>query len=299
MSMKVIVAGGTGFLGKPLVEAVRAEGHDVRVLTRSAKAPGEVGWTPDGGVGPWLASLEGAEVIVNLAGAGIADTRWTAARKREIAESRLLATRSLVAAAGSLASPPRVFVSASAVGYYGARGAETLTEEAGPGSDFLGTVGREWEEAAQPVTVHGTRLAIVRTGLVLAADGGALGQMLLPFRLGIGGRLGSGRQYMSWIHRDDWVRLVRWLIDEADAQGPFNATAPEPVTNAEFTRALGRALHRPAILPVPGFALKVLFGELAGPLLLEGQRAVPAKARALGFTFAYPDLDTALAAIFP
>ncbi|MDP1571315.1 MAG: TIGR01777 family oxidoreductase [Vicinamibacterales bacterium] len=296
--MKIIVAGGTGFLGKPLVEALRARGDDVRVLTRRASAPGEIGWTPDGGVGPWLASLEGAEAIVNLAGAGIAEKRWTEARKREIAESRLLATRSLVAAAGSLASPPRVFVSASAVGYYGSRGDEPVTEAAPPATDFLGTLGREWEEAAQPVTVHGTRLAIVRTGLALAADGGALAEMRLPFSLGVGGRLGSGRQYMSWIHRDDWVRLVCFLIDDASAQGPFNATAPTPVTNAEFTRALGRALHRPAILPVPAFALKILFGELAGPLLLEGQRAVPAKATALGFQFTYTDLDAALGAVF-
>jgi len=297
--MKIIIAGGTGFLGRPLVEALRAEGHDVRVLTRKASAPGEIGWTPDGGVGSWLESLEGTEVIVNLAGAGIAEKRWTEARKREIAESRLLATRSLVAAAGSLASPPRVFVSASAVGYYGHRGADTIDEGAAPATDFLGTLGREWEEAAQPVTIHGTRLVVVRTGLVLAADGGALAEMRLPFSLGVGGRLGSGRQYMSWIHRDDWVRLVRFLIGEAEAQGPFNATAPTPVTNAEFTKALGRAMHRPTILPVPGVALKILFGELAGPLLLEGQRAIPAKATSLGFRFDYPDLDGALASVYP
>lgn len=296
--MKIIVAGGTGFLGKPLVEALRAEGHDVRVLTRSAGAPGEIGWTPDGGVGSWLVSLEGAEAFINLAGAGIADKRWTSERKREISESRLLATRSLVTAAGSLASPPRVFVSASAVGYYGDRGDEVVTEDSPPADDFLGTVGRQWEEAAQPVTVHGTRLAITRTGIVLAGDGGALAQMRLPFSLGVGGRLGTGRQYMSWIHRDDWVRLVRWLIEESSAQGPFNATAPNPVTNAEFTRALGRAMHRPAILPVPGFALRVLFGELAGPLLLQGQRVVPAKATAQGFRFDYPDLGGALGTIF-
>jgi uncharacterized protein len=297
--MKVIVAGGTGFLGTALVEALRAEGRDVRVLTRRPTAPGEIGWTPDGGVGAWLEPLEGAEAFINLAGAGIADKRWTAARKQEIADSRLLATRSLVAAAGSLASPPRVFISASAVGYYGSRGAEALTEEAAPGRDFLGTLGREWEEAAQPVTVHGTRLILLRTGVVLGAGGGALEQMRLPFSLGVGGRLGSGRQYMSWIHRDDWVRLVQWLLDEPEAQGAFNATAPNPVTNAEFTAALGRAMHRPTVLPVPGVALRILFGELAGPLLLEGQRAIPAKATAMGFEFTYGDIDAALSAIFP
>lgn len=292
--MKIIVAGGTGFLGRALVAALRARGDDVRVLTRTATAPGEIAWTPDGGVGAWLPSLEGAEAIVNLAGAGIADKRWTDARKREIVESRLQATRSLVAAAGSLQSPPRVFASASAVGYYGDRGADTVTEDAPAATDYLGTLAREWEEAAQPVTVHGTRLVILRTGLVLAADGGALAQMRLPFSLGVGGRLGSGAQYMPWIHRDDWVRLVLWLIDEPAAEGPFNLAAPRPVTNAEFTKALGRALHRPTIFPVPAFALKVLFGEMAGPLLLSGQRAVPAKAERMGFRFAHPDLAGAL-----
>lgn len=296
--MKIIVAGGTGFLGRALVAALRARGDDVRVLTRAAKAPGEIAWAPDGGVGAWLPSLEGAEAIVNLAGAGIADKRWTDARKREIVESRLQATRSLVAAAGSLQSPPRVFVSASAVGYYGDRGAEVVTEDTPAATDFLGVLAREWEEAAQPVTVHGTRLVILRTGLVLAADGGALGQMRLPFSLGVGGRLGSGAQYMPWIHRDDWVRLVLWLIDEPAAEGPFNLAAPQPVTNAAFTKALGRALKRPTIFPVPAFALKLLFGEMAGPLLLAGQRAVPAKAEAMGFRFDYPDLAAALGAIF-
>lgn len=297
--MKIVVAGGTGFLGRPLVEALRAQGHDVRVLTRRATAGGEIGWAPDGGVGAWVASLEGTEAVVNLAGTSIAGGRWTAERKREIVDSRLLATRSLVAAAGSLASPPRVLVSASAVGYYGDRGAEELTESAAPATGFLGTLARDWEDAARPVIVHGTRLVVVRTGLVLADDGGALAEMRLPFRLGLGGTLGSGRQYMSWIHRDDWVRLVQWLIGESAAQGPFNATAPSPVTNAEFTRALGRVLHRPAILPVPGFALRVLFGELAGPLLLQGQRVVPARAMSMGFQFHYADLDGALASIFP
>lgn len=294
--MRVVVAGGTGFLGRALVAALRAEGHHVCVLTRRPSAPEEVGWTPDGTAGAWAAAVDGAEVLVNLAGAGIADRRWSQARKRVLATSRLDATRSLVAAALAAAAPPRVFVSASAVGYYGDRGDELLTEEALPGEDFLGRLAQEWEAAARAVEPIGTRLALVRTGIALAPDGGALGKMLLPFRLGLGGRLGTGRQYMPWIHRGDWVRLVRWLIAEPAAQGAFNATAPNPVTNAEFTRALARALGRPAVLPVPALALRLIFGELASALL-GGQRAVPTRALAMGFRFDYPEIGAALASL--
>ena len=211
--------------------------------------------------------------------------------KPTFSTSRIAATRSLVTAIARAAAAPRVLVSASGVGYYGPRGAEIITEATPPGTDFLAKVCVEWErEAEQASTV--TRVAIVRTGLALHPEGGALARMLLPFKLGAGGPLGAGTQYMPWIHRDDWVDLVRWLIAEPGARGAFNGTAPEPVTNAEFVRALGRALGRPAILPVPAFGLRLLFGEMAD-LLLSGQRAVPARALEMGFRFRFEKLEKA------
>ena len=251
---------------------------------------------PDGTAGDWAGVLDGVDAVVNLAGAGIADRRWSAGRKREIESSRLLATRSLVAAIQLASRPPQVLVSASGVGYYGPRGGEIVTESTTPGRDFLAAVCIAWEREAEKASSL-ARVATVRTGLVLDAEGGALARMLLPFRFGVGGRLGSGAQFMPWIHRDDWVRLVRWMIAEPDARGPFNATAPNPVANAEFSRALGRALHRPAVLPVPAIALRVALGEMAD-LLLAGQRAIPAKAMEMGFRFRFTTLDEALADLF-
>jgi uncharacterized protein (TIGR01777 family) len=297
--VKVVLAGGSGFLGNALRAQLLADGHAVANLTRRATpaAPGDITWTPDGTAsGDWAKAIDDADAVVNLAGEGIADARWSEARKRSILESRLLSTRSLVAALRQTAKPPAVFVSASAVGYYGPRGDEIVTEATPPGSDFLANVCVQWEreaDQASPVT----RVVLVRSGIVLHPEGGALAKMLLPFRFGIGGPIGSGTQYTPWIHRDDWVDLVRWLIGEPAARGAFNATAPEPVRNAEFARALGRALRRPAMLPVPGIALRILFGELAGALLT-GQRAMPARAEEMGFTFRFARLDDALADLF-
>ncbi len=291
--MKVVVAGGSGFLGAALRTALLADGHAVVTLTRRASpiAPDEVTWTPDGGANGWAHVIDGVEAVVNLAGAGIAEARWSDQRKADILTSRIAATRSLVTAIARAAVAPRVLVSASGVGYYGPRGAEIITEATPPGTDFLAKVCMEWErEAEQASTV--TRVAIVRTGLALHTEGGALARMLLPFKLGAGGPLGGGTQYMPWIHRDDWVDLVRWLIAEPGARGAFNGTAPEPVTNAEFVRALGRALGRPAILPVPAFGLRLLLGEMAD-LLLSGQRAVPARALEMGFRFRFEKLEKA------
>jgi uncharacterized protein (TIGR01777 family) len=299
--MKIIVAGGTGFLGAPLVRALAAAGHDVAILTRRAAPPSggarAVVWTPDGDIGPWAREIDGAGAVINLAGESIAGHRWTAAHKQRILDSRVLATRSLVAAIRGAARPPQVFVSGSAVGYYGPHGDEVVTEETPAGHDFLARVCVAWEAEAHAASPH-TRVVCVRTGLVLERDGGALPPMLPPFWFGAGGPVGSGRQYWSWIHRQDWIALVRLAIDTPSAAGPLNATAPAPVTNAEFARTLGRVLRRPAFLPAPGFALKLLLGEMAGPLILSGQRAVPARAEALGVPFGFRHLEEALRAIF-
>ena len=305
--MKVVIAGGTGFLGQPLAASLASEGREVVVLTRDAgrfssrgARPGirYVSWNPGEEHGGWVAELNGA-AVVNLAGESIAARRWSAAQKQRILESRVQATRSLAHAIRGATRPAVAFVSGSAVGYYGPLHDEVVREDHAAGTDFLARVCERWESEAIQAVGGATRVVCIRTGLALEKDGGALPRMLTPFRLGLGGPLGSGRQYWPWIHRDDWVALVRWAIDTATASGAINATAPQPVTNAEFTRALGRALHRPAFLPAPAFALRILLGEMADALLLSGQNAVPAKAEQLGFTFQYGNLDAALSAIFP
>ena len=235
--------------------------------------------------------------MINLAGESIAEGRWTAAKKQRIVDSRVLATRSLATAIGRAAHPPAVFVSGSAVGYYGPLGDEVVTEDRKAGGDFLAHVCVQWEDEAMRIDPARTRVACIRTGLVLERDGGALPQMLLPFRFGAGGPVGSGRQYWPWIHRRDWVDLVRFVIQTSGASGAVNATAPNPVTNAQFATALGRVMHRPAFMPAPAFALKLLLGEMADALLLSGQRAVPAKAEKLGFTFTHTNVEEALRSI--
>lgn len=310
--MTIILAGGTGFLGGALVARLRRDGHSVRVLTRGhgtaareATAPGHaavspqgggsattVAWTPDGSVGAWAEAIENADALINLAGAGIADARWTNARKAVLRDSRVLSTRSLVLAIQQAAQPPAVLISASGVGYYGDRGNEVVTEDTPAGSDFLAQLCVEWEREAM-AAAGTTRVAVLRNGLVMDPSGGALGKMLTPFRMGLGGPLGSGRQYLPWIHLEDWLDFVMWVINTHDARGPFNTTAPNPATNAEFTRALGRALGRPAILPVPGIGLRVTLGELADTLLT-GQRAVPRRAERMGFTFRFREIAPAL-----
>ncbi len=294
--MNIVVAGGSGFLGRALTRVLTREGHRVTTLTRRARPdrPHDLVWTPDGDAGPWAQGLSGMDAVVNLAGEGMADQRWTAARKEALLDSRLKSTSSLVKAVQQVAGGPRVFVSASGVGYYGHHGDEPITEDAPAGDDFVARMAAAWEAAAAPAAAVG-RLVVLRTGLVLG-DEGALAKMLLPFKLGAGGKLGSGRQWMPWIHVDDWAALTARLITEPQAHGPFNLTAPGPVTNAEFTTALGQALHRPTLFTAPAFALKLALGEMA-ELLLTGQRAVPAKAQALGFQFRYPELRLALDAL--
>jgi uncharacterized protein (TIGR01777 family) len=303
--MKTVIAGGTGFLGGALAAALADDGHEVTILTRGAAKNAPLGprtvrhehWNADGSPGPWAASVNGADVLVNLAGESIAAKRWSAAQKQRILDSRLQATRGLVAAIDAAASPPRAFISGSAVGYYGPLGDEVVTEDHAPGQDFLARVAVQWEAEAMRAS-RTARVVCIRTGIVLARHGGALPQMLRPFWFGVGGPVGSGRQYWPWIHRQDWVNLVRYAIRTESAAGPMNATAPRPVTNAEFARTLGRVIRRPAFMPAPGFALRLALGEMADALLLSGQRAVPARAEQLGYTFAFRELEPALRAIF-
>jgi uncharacterized protein (TIGR01777 family) len=302
--MRVVIAGGTGFLGRALTSALGAEGHDVVILTRgtvpktNATRTRFVAWWPNGDAGPWAAEVDGAGAVVNLAGESIAAKRWTKAQKQRILDSRLKATTSLTWAIRCAVSPPPVLVSGSAVGYYGPLGREIINEQAPPGSDFLANVCSQWEDEASHAASDRTRVVSVRTGLVLEKDGGALPEIARPFSFGAGGPVGSGKQYWPWIHREDWVALVKWVIATPAVKGPVNATAPSPVTNAEFARTLGQELHRPAFMRAPGFALRLMLGEMAQGLLLSGQRAVPARAESMGFLFRYRRLDDALHAIY-
>jgi uncharacterized protein (TIGR01777 family) len=299
--MKIVISGGTGFLGRPLTEALARDGHQVVVLTRHSAAAGtarRVTWRPDGSSGPWASELEDAGAVINLAGESIAGRRWSAAHKNQVLESRLLATKSLTEAIRRTATPPAVLISGSAVGYYGPLDDRVATEDTPAGHDFLASVCVKWETEAMQASSR-TRVVCIRTGLVLERDGGALPPMLTPFWFGAGGPVGSGRQFWPWIHRKDWIDLVRFAVAESACAGPMNATAPHPVMNREFAKALGRAMHRPAFMPAPAFALKLMMGEMAEALVLSGQRAIPDKAKRLGFKFTYNTLDEALASLFP
>jgi uncharacterized protein len=286
--MRIAATGATGFIGRRLVESLRAAGHEIRVLSRK---PGPYQWDPLGGPPP-RAALEGVDAVVHLAGEPVAQ-RWTTLAKRLIRESRVLGTRHLVQAFSSLSKPPTVLVAASAVGYYGSRGEEVLTEDAPPGAGFLPETCVEWEQASESAAGLGIREVRLRIGVVLGRDGGALQQMLPPFRMGVGGPLAGGRQWMSWIHLEDLVGLIRFALENPSVAGPLNATAPTPVRNAEFTRALAGVLHRPAIFPVPALALKILFGEMA-EVVLGSQRAVPKAAERAGFDCRFSALEEAL-----
>jgi uncharacterized protein (TIGR01777 family) len=294
--MDIVVAGGSGYLGGALVRRFRAQGHRVLVLTRQPSQPDHLGWPSQPESPEWHATIGRATAVVNLAGEPLAGARWTAARKARIRDSRVVATTLLARAVAAAPHPP-IFISGSAIGIYGPRGDEPLTEDSSPGSDFLAGVTLDWERAALEAAAA-TRVVILRTGVVLSREGGALPQLALPFRLFVGGRIGSGAQYVSWIHRDDWLALVEWALAVSAVSGPINATAPQPVTNAELAVALGRALRRPALVPAPAFAVRLAVGEMADAALLNGQRVLPAKAQALGFRFAYPTIDAALAAIY-
>ncbi|MDL4771224.1 MULTISPECIES: TIGR01777 family oxidoreductase [Thermomonosporaceae] len=292
--MKVTLTGSSGLIGTALVRALRADGHEVvRLVRRDPAGPDEARWDPSGDVDP--AALDGADAVVHLAGAGIGDKRWTPEYKRRIRDSRVRGTRTLAAAIAAAGRPPGVLVSGSAVGFYGDTGDRETDEGAPMGGGFLAGLTRDWEAAAAPAAEAGVRVVHPRTGIVLAAGGGMLGKVLPLFRLGLGGRLGDGRQWMSWISLADHVAALRHLIAH-DVAGPVNLTAPEPVTNRDFTRAIGRAVHRPAALAVPGFALRAALGGFADEGALVSQRIVPRRLVEAGFTFAHPTLGAALAA---
>lgn len=293
--MTIVLAGGSGFLGRRLAARLEHDRHRVVILTRRPRQDRrtDVAWQPDGSAGSLAGHLDGVDAVVNLAGEGVADRRWTTARKAALRNSRVLATRTLVRAMATCQTAPRVFVSGSAVGYYGPHGDELVTERTAPGTDFLARLCVEWEQEARVAEGSSTRVAIVRTGIVLDAKGGALPRMLRPFRMGLGATIGQGRQFMPWIHAGDWVSMVLWLIRSDRGAGTFNATAPQPVTNRDFTRTLGQVLHRPAVLHAPAFVMKWAMGEMAS-LLLTGQRAVPACAEQLGFRFGFRGLEAAL-----
>ena len=294
--MDVVVSGASGLIGTALRRSLTGDGHRVIALVRRPPRSGdEVQWDPaTGTLDP--AALEGVDAVVHLAGAGIADKRWSEARKREILESRTKGTGLLAGALAKLDRPPSAFVSGSAVGYYGEGGDEVLTEASPRGDVFLSELCEAWEEAATPATDAGIRTARIRTGLVIASAGGALAKLLPLFKIGLGGRMGGGREWWSWISLTDEVRAIRYLIDH-DVAGPVNLTAPNPVRNAEVTKALGRVLHRPTFVPVPSFGPKLLFGaDLANQLVFLSQRIVPNVLTEHGFTFEHADIETALRA---
>lgn len=299
--MNVLVTGATGLIGSALCRALVERGDNVIGLTRdSAKAAARQpavtwhGWDYTEGPPP-AAAFQGIDAIVNLQGEKI-NQRWTDAAKRQIIESRRDSTRMLTQSVSRLAEKPKVVVSGSAVGYYGSRGGEELNETSRPGPQAFDTeVILAWEEAADGFANLGIRLVKLRTGHVLDPAGGLLGQILLPFKLGLGGPMAGGRQYMSWIHIDDEVGLILWALDNPAVSGPVNATSPSPATNGELAKALGRALHRPAILPLPGFALDLMFGSEFAATIKGGQKVLPAQAEALGYSFRHPRLDEALA----
>jgi len=301
--MKVVLAGGTGFIGSALVDAMLQRGDQVVLLTRDLPAA-QRRW--DGKVdarlwngrdpGPWVLAVDGADAVVNLAGESVAGGRWTPERKLVLIKSRVDTTRALVAAIAQAVEKPLVFVSASAVGFYGESPSQERAEDANRGTDFLAALCGQWERDARDAEKSEVRVVSTRFGVVLGKGGGALAKMLTPFKLGVGGPLGSGRQPFPWVHIDDVVGAILFVVDEAALTGPVNVTGPQTLTNAEFTKALGRALHRPAFLPAPAFALRLALGEMSS-MLLGGQNAPPKKLLARGYQFRYPTLDAALASL--
>ena len=293
-AMRVAVSGSTGLIGSALVQRLRREGHTVLPLVRSATAGADgVAWDPRAGTID-TAALEGTDAVVHLAGENVG-SRWTAEKKRRIRDSRVKGTRLVSEAVSRLARRPRVLVQASGVGIYGDRADEVLTEEAAPGTGFLAEVGRDWEGASGHAEAAGIRVVRLRFGVVLTAKGGALQRLLLPFRMGVGGRIGSGRQWMPWISLDDAVELIVRALRDERLRGAVNAVAGS-VRNEDFTEALARALRRPALIPVPGFGLRAVFGQMADETLLSGQRVEPARLREIGHVFHHPTLEAALAA---
>jgi len=297
--MKVLITGGSGFIGRALGASLGSDGHEVIALSRNPQdvvgLPAGMrvaGWDGRSGSG-WVTLAEGADAIVNLAGESLSHWPWTADRKRRFLESRVNAGQAVVDAVRRARVKPRMIIQSSGVGYYGPRGAEEIPETSGSGQDFLARLAVQWEASSAEVEAQGVRRVIIRTGLPLSLHGGVFPLFRLPFLFMIGGALGSGRQGLPWIHLDDHVRAMRFLIERQDARGPFNLAAPQPVTNRQFARTLGKVMRRPAIVPVPGFAIRLALGEMAG-MVLTGQRAVPTRLAAMGFAFRFAELEDAL-----
>jgi uncharacterized protein (TIGR01777 family) len=302
--MRIVITGGSGLIGRALARELGGAGHDVVVLTRNPEKAGNLPpgvraarWDGRTSAG-WVSLLDadsstGGTAIIHLAGESISEGRWTAEKKRRIRESRVASGEAVLAAIREAPVKPRVLLQGSAVGYYGDRGNEIVREDASPGNGFLADVCVEWEESTAAVETLGVRRPLLRTGIVLAREGGALPAMSLPFKMMIGGPIGDGRQWFPWIHMEDEIGAIRFLLEREDAQGPFNLSAPTPVTNLELSRALGRVLARPSFLPAPGFALRIALGEMAD-MLLQGQRAIPSRLMQMGYAFRWPDLEPAL-----
>lgn len=294
--MHIAITGASGLLGTALTRALRRDGHEVTAIRRGAPEAAAADWAPDAG---WIraGAFDGADAVVHLSGASIGEGRWSEAQRAELRSSRIDSTALLATHLAGRTEPPGALLVASAVGYYGDRGDELLDETAAPGSGFLAELSRDWEAAARPAAAAGIRTVHLRTGVVLAAEGGSLPRMLTPFKLGVGGRLGNGQQWFPWIALADHVRAVSFLLERPDISGPVNLAAPGAVRNREFTRALGRTLGRPTIFPVPGAALRLLFGSgPANELLLASQRVTPAVLAGAGFTFQHPGVEGALRA---
>jgi len=300
--MKILVTGSSGLVGTALVSALARGGHTVCRLVRPQSAGGDgategfaVAWNP--ATGELGGAGVGADAVVNLAGASIADGRWTTQRKALLRSSRIETTRALVGALAKMNARPSVLVSASAIGYYGDRGDETLTEESKPGVDFLAGLAQEWEAEALKAESLGIRVVLARFGIILAREGGALPKMLLPFKFGVGGKLGSGQQWMSWVRLEDVVGILRFAMENAPVRGAINIVSPQPLQNAEFTSVLAKTMHRPALFPAPAFALRLALGEMADALLLSSQRVLPQALKKLGYRFLHAELTSALAAV--
>jgi uncharacterized protein (TIGR01777 family) len=292
--MKILVSGSHGLVGLALMDSLKGAGHEVFALVRRApRSDSEVEWYPERG-SLALARLEGMDAVIHLGGESIASGRWTEEKKQRIRDSRVTGTKLLSEALANLSHPPQTFLCASAIGFYGDRGDEILTEESAPGSDFLAGVCVEWEKASKAAAQKGIRVVNLRFGIILSVAGGALAKMLPPFRMGIGGRVGSGKQYMSWIALDDVVGAIKFALTSDALDGPVNVVAPNPVTNAEFTKTLGKAISRPTLFPIPAFGLRLAFGEMADALLLSGQRVEPSRLKEAGHQFHYSDLGGAL-----
>lgn len=295
--MKILLGGSHGLVGTALVTALEKEGHECFRLVRHAPASKtEVEWSPDR-YSIALARIEGFDAVINLAGESIADGRWNEDKKRRIRDSRVKGTKLLGDALANLTVPPKTFISASAIGYYGNKGDEILTEASPAGDDFLAHVCAEWEQATGLATEKGIRVVNTRFGVILDTKGGALAKMLTPFRMGVGGKIGSGKQWMSWIALDDVIEGIKFALAQDSISGPVNFVAPNPVTNAEFTKTLGQVLSRPTLFPVPAFAVRLLFGEMGEALLLGSERVAPKRLMAEGYQFQYSQLEEALAKI--